>query len=249
MELKEKDVSKDVKRGTLFLSIVLIAAGFLIMAFNLGWLTPDLKSILLSWPMIFILLAIFSVGKREYLHGVLFFLLACFFLLPRLTLAFPESLSWVDHNFTTKYWPVWLIFAGLFIVIKLFFGKNHLPFSKKKNSANHEDGYIDIDMVFNGTESIVLDPVFKGGEIDLVFGGVTLDLRHTALAEGVTTLDIDAIFGGVTLLLPINWNVVTRVDSVMGGVTDKRFVGSSVVDSERQLLIKGDFVFAGLEIK
>jgi hypothetical protein len=119
-----------------------------------------------------------------------------------------------------------------------------------KDYANYEGpiGSFSKNSVFGGGEHIVLEPEFKGGELNAVFGGMTLNLRHTNLPEGVTRLEVNAVFGGVTIIVPEDWMVETHLDSVFGGFEDKRLV-KIPQDNGRKLIITGACVFGGGEIR
>ena len=94
----------------------------------------------------------------------------------------------------------------------------------------------------------MLDPVFKGGELNAVFGGLTLDLRRTNLAEGETHLEVNAVFGGITIFVPSEWLIETHLDTVFGGFQDNR-MPKEPLDPTRKLIIVGSCVFGGGEIR
>ena len=102
--------------------------------------------------------------------------------------------------------------------------------------------------VFGGGDHIVLDPVFKGGELNAVFGGLTLDLRRTNLPEGETHLEVNAVFGGITIFVPSDWLIETHLDTVFGGFQDNR-MPKEPLDSTRKLIVVGSCVFGGGEIR
>ena len=114
-------------------------------------------------------------------------------------------------------------------------------------SAERRGGLIEREVIFGGSESIFLDPVFHGGRMSAIFGGIVLDLRRTQLPEGVTYLDVEAIFGGVELRIPEDWLVEAKFQTVFGGLQDKRLVSSP--DNSRKLIIQGDLIFGGCEIR
>ncbi|NLH23803.1 MAG: cell wall-active antibiotics response protein, partial [Bacteroidales bacterium] len=101
---------------------------------------------------------------------------------------------------------------------------------------------------FSGSDTVFLEPVFRGGNIESVFGGVTLDLRKTDLQEGVSYLKVSTVFGGVTLFIPPSWNVEIQSDSVFGNFKDNRPYAAGV-DKNSKLIIKAECVFGGGEIK
>jgi predicted membrane protein len=104
--------------------------------------------------------------------------------------------------------------------------------------------------VFGGSESLFLEPVLKGGDIDVVFGGIVIDLRQTTLPETTVHLNIDVVFGGITLYVPENWCVSSNLDSVFGGYSDKR-PNAAIVNEESnsKLIIQGSLIFSGCTVQ
>ena len=94
----------------------------------------------------------------------------------------------------------------------------------------------------------MLDPEFKGGDMNAVFGGISLDLRRTNLPVGETRLEVNAVFGGITIFVPSDWYVETHLDSVFGGFKDNR-VPKEPLDTTKKLIIVGSCVFGGGELR
>ena len=237
-------------KGIIF-GLLLIIAGLLFLSFNFGWIDTALKPILFSWPMIFIVLSITSFSKRDYSFAVIWLIAGLFFLLPRIAEAYPGFIGGVDTDFARTYWPVLLILLGLMLIFRIGSGKGrragHGYTQIGSDSTENVNGRIEKSVLFGGSESIFLDPVFNGGTISATFGGVVLDLRKTTLPEGETYLDIDATFGGVELYIPGDWSIETRFHTVLGGVEDKRLV--SQPDYARKLILQGNLTFGGCEIR
>ncbi len=254
MENNEQNMNfSDRSKGGIF-GFLLILVGTLFLAFNRGWLDPDLRYIVFSWPMVFVVFAFFALAKREY-WGILFWLaLAAFFLLPRIAVLYPDALPGINKDFAHNFWPVLLILVGVGVILKISFrrrigccGLDREQFNMNKIEGT--DGVYVRKVVFGGNEDIFLEPVFRGGKIEVVFGGVELDLRRSTLPEGDTHLQIEAVFGGVTLYLPDDWVVVPKIDAVLGGVENKRFSKTVSADNSSRLLITGEVVFGGCEIR
>lgn len=236
-------------KGVLF-GLLLVVAGLLFLSFNFGWIDPALKPVLFSWPMIFVAIGIIGFSKRNYFVSLFWLILGGFFLLPRIVEAYPGSIQGVDSDFAYTYWPVLLILFGIGFILNVVLVRNRRKerdLSRIAETTEAVDGRIERRVVFGGSESIFLDPVFYGGEISAIFGGVVLDLRKTQLPEGVTYLDVDATFGGVELHIPGDWLVEAKFQTVFGGLEDKRLVSSP--DNSRKLIIQGDLIFGGCEIR
>lgn len=250
---KQQTTYSGKSKGGLF-GLLLIVAGVLFLAFNFGWLDPSLRYILFSWPMIFVVFTFVALFKKEY-WGIIFWLaLSAFFLLPRIARIYPDALPGIDENFVRNFWPVLLIVVGVGIVLSFSFGKKRCCRRRNRdtmdfNKIEGTGGVYVRKVIFGGNEDIFLEPVFRGGKIEVVFGGVELDLRRTTLPEGDTQLSIEAVFGGVKLYLPNDWVVIPEIDAILGGVDKKRF--SPVVQAEpsRRLIITGEVIFGGCELR
>jgi predicted membrane protein len=115
------------------------------------------------------------------------------------------------------------------------------------NSTFDSKGSFTKNSIFGGGEHIVLEPDFNGGEINAIFGDLTLDLRHTNLSEGISRLEVNAVFGGISIFVPNEWYVEMNTDAVFGGVEDKR-MKKQPLNTERKLLITGACVFGGIDL-
>lgn len=87
---------------------------------------------------------------------------------------------------------------------------------------------------------------FRGGEVELWYGGGIIDLRDATLDPAGATLRIRAVFGGAQLLVPESWQVTTRVVGI-GGAGDGRPRMDRATDAPR-LTIEGTAFFGGLGV-
>ena len=233
--------------------ILLMVIGVLFLGFNFGLIDSPLKRVIFSWPMILIVIGASKVYRRDYFTAAILFIIGFFFIMPRIIHAYPQNFPGMDGSFTHVYWPLLLIAGGILMILKRLYGKPcentkmHAKHYNRHHSYNGPIGSFSKNSIFGGGEHIVLEPDFKGGEINAVFGGLTLDLRHTNLSEGVSRLEVNAVFGGVTIFVPNDWFVETHIDAVFGGFEDKRMV-KLPVDTERKLVITGACVFGGGEL-
>jgi predicted membrane protein len=249
------------KTGFVF-GTVLILAGLLFFLFNASFINGDLKPLIFSWQMLVIVIGCCYFNKRHFLWGLFVLITGVFFIVPKLAPVFPEIFAWVKPDFISVYWALLVVLAGLLLIVhRLLYRGNHkfaflisdgIGSACGKNAwhehADSKNGLYERTVVFGGAEEIFLEPVFKGGKIDSVFGGVVLDLRKTTLPEGVTTLAISSVFGGVVLIVPDSWKIELRIDRVLGGAIDTR-PHETETDETRKLVVAGDCVFGGCEIK
>lgn len=261
MEIINEESNKPRRIKGMGFGVLMIVIGTVLLGLNFGLINESLRWVFFSWPSLIILVGIMHmVKKHQIIWGVLWVIVGFFFLLPKIVRAFPDFFpNGIAENFTSAYWPVLFIFFGLVVVLNKYFfpvkeWRNKIETKFQHHHDYHRQAYgykrsgaFEKNSIFGGGEHIILDPEFKGGEINSVFGGLTLDLRRTNLPEGETVLDMNAVFGGVTLFIPGNWFVETRVDAVFGGFEDKRFI-QEPIDKSRKLIIVGSCVFGGGEI-
>lgn len=255
----ERNFSKSGRKSGLIFAILLILIGAILIAGNFGTLPSNFNRILLSWQMLLIIIGIATMFHRHIFNGLFCISIGGFFMVPRLAEVFPEFFLWVNSSFVSTYWPVLLIVAGFLLILRLIIKPkkkkwNHHQYSnsnrRKYPKNRHSDRGIERNSIFGDGEHIILDPVFYGGEMNAVFGGITLDLRKTSLPEGETFLEVNAIFGGVTIFVPEGWNVDIAIDSIFGGFKDSRAVQNpDSIDLTRRLVINGGCIFGGGELK
>lgn len=255
MEVISDNSHQPRKIRGLGIGILLIAIGTILLGINFGWIHSGMKYVLFSWPAILIVVGLFQLRKKfQLIWGTILVLTGTFFIIPRIVRAFPDAFPGIGENFAGVYWPFLLIVAGVIIIVFKFIFPQPDWTSHWKNKAHvyksygYVSGGFEKSSVFSDGEHIILDPVFKGGEVNAVFGGLRLDLRRTSLPEGDTYLKVDAVFGGVTLFIPGDWVVITNIETVFGGFSDHRRIVEPT-NPTRRLIITGDCVFAGGEIK
>jgi predicted membrane protein len=159
-----------------------------------------------------------------------------FFLIPEI---FRETF---DVN---MFWPSIFIIIGIVFIFSKRKGWNSVSLSPQVG-----DDYIDYVHVFSGGERQIVSDNFRGGKVTAVFGGSEIDLTKAKLAPGVSELELACVFGGTTIIVPDDWNVKIEVVPVLGGFGDSRKLNPGrIIDTTRQLIIKGAVVFGGGEIK
>lgn len=254
----EKEIKNSFHKGAakgLGFGITLMLIGVLFLGFNFGLLPAELKRVVFSWPMLLVFLGVVNWIKRKPFSGTVLFIIGAFFIFPRIINAYPESFPGINGDFTHTYWPLLLIAAGLLLIMSKLFG-NKWGFAEWDHGYNQKQysrtqgsmGSFEKNAIFGSGEHIVLDPEFKGGELNAIFGGISLDLRKTNLPVGETRLEVNAIFGGVTILVPREWHIESNIDAVFGGFEDKRALNDPL-DPTRRLIITGSCVFGGGELK
>lgn len=235
--------------GVLIYGTLFIAAGVLLLGFNMGWLDTTWRPILFSWQMLLIVIGLVQLAKKHFVPGSIVLLVGMFFIVPRIAHFFPDLLPFDGANLRQLTFPFLLILVGVFILLgALTNRKTNYGGIKQHSRKDETPGWLEKNAVFGGTREIVLDPVFQGGEVNVVFGGIEVDLRNTTLPEGETVLEANAVFGGFAISVPPDWYVEMKFSTMFGGYEDKR-PAQEPTDRSRKLIIKGNCFFGGGEVK
>ena len=246
------------------LGIILIVAGVVFLSSNLGLIDPIVKSIVISWQSLLIVLGLLNLAKRQYISGTVLIMVGGFFMIPKLIYLLPWYFPRMDPDFARLYWPFLLIAVGIVVLFvrnrqyhwhvehweqwehkrRRCSKEHHGPREEVRNGS----GYYEKNAVFGGAELIVLDPEFHGGDFNSVFGEIVIDLRNTTIPEGDTVIEANTVFGGINIYVPEDWVVIPNINSVFGGFDDKR-PQVPAKDSSRRLIVECSCVFGGGEIR
>lgn len=238
----------------IFWAVPFIVVGTVWILKNTGMISYDIFRLIVSWQMLIMYIGLGSISRRHYVGGLITFLVGAAFLLP--------ELGWLDSNWLHVYWPVALVTVGLLIIFEPR-RRNTEHWNSRggdrdtaketagaaKSSFINTEGYVESDNTLGSVEQIILDPVFKGARIRVLFGGTVLDLRRTKLESPKTYIDIDCRFAGVEIYTPNDWRIHFNACPIMGGCEDKRFNTSLELDMEHVLVVRGNVTFGGIEIK
>ena len=239
-------------RKNVFWAITFIVVGIVWLLRNMGMVTFELFDIIVSWQMLLMYVGVGNMLSRHFTGGLITFMIGALFLMP--------ELGWIDSNWLSVNWPITLVVIGIIILLKPLFRKSHYKRHDHLNPENvsvgrttesfvNTDGYVESDNTFSSVEQIILDPVFKGARIKVLFGGTVLDLRRTTLGDPKTYIDVDCRFAGLEIYVPSDWRIHFSTSPIMGGCEDKRFNSSVELDKGHVLIIRGNITFGGVEIK
>lgn len=261
LDKQEQDVDRRPEHkknvsGGIVVGLIFIIAGIVLIFSNAGWISSGLRRMILSWQMLLIAIGLVSLARKQFTQGIILLLIGVFFILPRIgSLGLVPGFEWFTRFNWGNMWPLALVAVGILIFTKSrrgeFPGAHHRcrPHGHTgRETTRFDNGYVDYSMVFSGSDNVFLEPVFRGGTIESVFGGATLDLRKTTLQEGVSYLKVSSVFGGITLFVPAEWNVEVQSESVFGSFKDNRPFTADV-DKNSKLIIKAECVFGGGEIR
>jgi predicted membrane protein len=253
--------------GGFVMGAIILGIGILLLLRKLGFFFPVW---LLSWPMILIVVGVFTLIKHEFksLFGFIILGLGFFFL-------FEREFNF-DFGLDRYIVPVALIGLGLHLISKKrkekqaieqienriygtqeTFSSNPEEVASEKSTSNFSDfempgasfsDRLNENAILSGVTKRILSKNLKGGKLTSVMGGIDLDLTQADIS-GAVYLQIDVIFGGVKLIVPPHWQIQTEVTNIAAGIEDNRLYRQSEVDTSKVLIIRGTILFGGLEIK
>lgn len=243
--------------GRIVGGLILVAAGAFLLLRNMGFFLPGW---LFTWPIILILVGIYSGFKHNFRNNSWLILIAVggFFLVSR----FIPSLS-----LEPLFWPLVIIGLGVAFILRPRrsrwedFKKDtdynqwkSVPGSSFQEPAGDTPSNIDSNdflvarSVFSGIKRNIVTKNFQGGTVSCVFGGAEFDLSQADFT-GQVVLKLEMIFGGSKFILPSNWTVQNEIDGVFHGVDDKRKWHTDAGSNPAKILIlRGSAVFGGIEI-
>ncbi|MEO6314257.1 MAG: DUF5668 domain-containing protein [Chitinophagaceae bacterium] len=114
--------------------------------------------------------------------------------------------------------------------------------------TNHREDFVDITSILGSTQRIVVSKNFRGGDITCFMGGAEINLTQADIT-GSVVMDMTTVMGGVKLIVPPNWEVKSEINTVMGGVEDKRQVQGKIIDFNKVLVLKGTAFMGGIELR
>jgi len=260
-DFKDKYLFKKGWGNGIGFALFLILFGGIYLFLNLGIIPIEYKRILISWQMLLIVLGIWSLLKRQFVGAFFLIAIGCFFIYPVLCSVFPEYFVGFDVNIKT-YWPVLLIAGGVLLVISRSFPSLKKDYNKKyrhdESTSDHYNpaeqnsaDYVDKNLMFGSSEQIVLSQNFKGGEANVMFGELIIDLRRANLSEFAGTLEANVMFGSIVIHTPSDWAVELQSSSLLGSFENKRYHPSDKTSEIGMpcLVIKGNAMFGSGEIR
>ncbi|MDD3475041.1 MAG: hypothetical protein PHP08_04070 [Candidatus Dojkabacteria bacterium] len=218
----------------IIIGVALVTIGSLLIIERIGIFLPftvDVwKIVSIFWPLILIYLGLKMFFENNTTGGVILFTLGSVIFLTNV----------FDWNFFSILWPLLIIGIGVSILVK----KDETRFNIE--SSEYSDDYIKESVAFWGSDKKLTSKSFKGGEINVAFGGVNLDMRETKIHKDGAKLNVNVAFGGAEIFVPKNCRVKTNGTGILGG-WDPHLSSSDI--KEPVLEITGTAIFGGVDIK
>lgn len=142
--------------------------------------------------------------------------------------------------------PAVIVIIGLKMLIGSFTDRKTDEVVKEMET-NSED--IDnVFAIFTGQKVDCRGKVFRGAEINAIFGGVDYDLRG-AVIEPDCAIKASAIFGGIDIYVPENVKVRVKSTSIFGGTSNKARRPDDGAENVVTLYVSALSLFGGIDIK
>jgi len=251
--MKNRYPYKNARSGKVFFGMLLLIVGIYLLLKKAGLFLPDW---LISWPMFFIVLGLYTGIRHHFRNPVSYILLLTggIFLFDRM----------IPGMFI---WPVLLITLGLYLIL----GRNHksrcrnrmenFEWDKRQpedpelnpdgttESASHSDqDFLDSSSIFGSVKKNIVSKNFRGGDIVNFMGGAEINLSQADI-QGRVVLEVTQIFGGTKIIVPPHWEVHPEMTAIFGSIEDKRPIQADSTNSGKVLVIRGTSIFGGIDIR
>ena len=136
--------------------------------------------------------------------------------------------------------PLILIITGISLILKDKIKENFIE--KTKIDNNNLD---DIISIFSEQKINKKEELFKGSNIDAVFGSAILDIKEAKL-EKETYIKTSSIFASITILVPEDVTIKVKLTPIFGGVSNK---AKTTNNKNKIIYIESFCLFGGVDIK
>lgn len=252
---------KEHRKGKIFGGIVIVIAGSLFLAKELGVVFPIW---FFTWKTLLISFGLLMALKKGFKSPV--------WLIPIIVGgAFLVSDIYPELALKPILWPILIIIIGLFIIFKPNNRKlkkrqwemwqkrymkryhhscyNYYETDLENHTGVSNEDILDITAFMGGVKKNILSKNFKYGDITCVLAGSKFNFSQADFSEKAT-IEITVVFGSTQLIVPSGWDIKSEVTCVFGSVEDKRLIQPAPIsDIQKTLLLKGTVFFGGIEIK
>lgn len=266
--------TKKPGQGKKWAGLILLILGVILLIRSLGGFIPDW---LTSWPMILILLGLFSGFRHNFRNPGAFILIV----IGTLFLAGRVIPGIELHDFI---FPVLVIGLGLYLILgkkkfRRMYGDHSYDWDKrvavsptegtepvnpgveKEEERQSEDtkfdnrqafsreDYLDTVSVFGSIKKNVVSKHFLGGDIVTIMGGAEINLTQADI-QGTVVIEVTQVFGGTKLIVPPQWKVASDLAALFGGIEDKRpLMQAGSLAEDKVLILRGTSIFGGIDIR
>jgi predicted membrane protein len=145
------------------------------------------------------------------------------------------------------FWPIVLIGIGVLMLFNRLTGP--LVLTRKGAVPPPAEGTFVANAIFSGFKRKITDGDFRGAHLTAIFGGGELNLRQARMEGDSAVVYASAIFGGIEIKVPDHWQVTSDGTGIFGGFSDETAHPPEGTPGLKRLIIKGEAVFGGVEVK
>jgi hypothetical protein len=139
--------------------------------------------------------------------------------------------------------PIFIVFLGVRIIL----GPNT---SRWTADSRDFSGTLEHFAILSGITRKITSQEFTGGSLGAVCGGWDIDLREAGIAGDEAVVDVFCFWGGGDIRIPADWEVVARVQPLLGGVSVKAQAPNVAPGTTpKRLVLTGMAVMGGVEVK
>lgn len=229
----------------MFFGLALAVVGIILFLKSMGIIPHHLFNISTSWPVILIVIGLFSGLKHKFRNNAwwILMLIGIANLTPQFMILGKPSSHFV--------WPAFIVVAGLAIAFRPRRPREKCyPKAGAVNTSINPDSNVNVDITFGGRKEIVTSKDFKGGLVSVSFGGCEINLTQADFTDPSVVLDLRVSFGGVEVIVPSHWEVQNEINPSFGSVEDERIIHTVTNNEAKKILIlRGNCSFGSVEIK
>jgi len=153
-------------------------------------------------------------------------------------------------------WPLFMIFWGLWLVMRAFGSGPRWKWEWVNSWKGHtgpdftsDSADLHSDTVFSSVNRRVTSKSFRRGKIAAIFGEVKIDLTEAEIEGDEAVIHADAVFGAGEIRVPDTWLVSCRGNAVFGEYADRTYHKSLEGSGAKRLIVKGGAVFGSIVVK
>lgn len=142
--------------------------------------------------------------------------------------------------------PVIIVLIGVKLIAGAFSEKKNekIEQSLRKNAGDRDNVFC----LFTGDDVKLDGKVFRGAELNAIFGGIEYDLRG-AVIEPDCAIKATAVFGGIDIIVPENVKVRVKSTGIFGGTSNKARRPDDGAENVITLYVSSLALFGGVDIK
>lgn len=142
--------------------------------------------------------------------------------------------------------PAIIVLIGIKLIVNAFSEKKTEKI--EESLKNNSDDLDNVFCIFTGEKVNCNGKVFRGAEINAIFGGVDYDLRG-AVIEPDCAIKATAVFGGIDIFVPENVKVRVKSTGIFGGTSNKARRPDDGAENVVTLYVSSLALFGGVDIK